>query len=271
MIVKAFEELNIDLNNSWLIGDSTADMLAAKNMDIKSILVETGHAGLDEKYWVLPDFIVPDIDSGVNFILHTYPKYLNFCSKYSEEVKFGDFIFVGGLSRSGKSTFASVLKYALQLNGKKAHILSLDRWLKSESNRTIGITGRYDIDEFQKFIENVWINRNNEQILNLPGYNKIKKQKVDSVELLNYSKGDILIIEGTIALNLEASKLFYSKNYFITINEDVRKDRVIKEYLMRGDSLENAIQIYNDRQIDESPIIVKSKSNSIQIDSTQFY
>ena len=39
MIQKAREELNIDLKKSWLIGDSTTDLLTAQHAGLKSILV----------------------------------------------------------------------------------------------------------------------------------------------------------------------------------------------------------------------------------------
>ena len=271
MIVKASRELNIDLNNSWLIGDSTTDIETAKRIGINSILVETGYAGLDQKYWAVPDFIVPEINAGVDFILDTYPKYINFCSKYAGEIEHSGFVFIGGLSRSGKTTFASVLKNSLKLTGKNAHVLSLDRWLKSKENRTEGVIGRYDIDEFNNFIQSVWNNRENDQILSLPGYQKLKNKRIDSIETIDYKNGDILIIEGTIALNLDVLKFFPSVNFYVNLDETIRKERVLKEYLLRGYSHENAKEIYFQRQIDETPIVISSSSKGILIDSTQFY
>jgi len=271
LIERAAEELNIDLNNSWLIGDSTSDIETAKRKGITSILVETGYAGLDQKYWAVPDFIVPDLNFGVDFILNIYPKYINICSEYTEKIGYSDLVFIGGLSRSGKSTFASVLKKTLQLVGKNAHVLSLDRWLKNIENRTEGVIGRYDIDGFRNFIQCILENKENNQILSLPGYHKLKNQRFDSVETIEYKNGDILIIEGTIALNLDAINYSSSINFYVSINEEIRKERVLKEYLLRGNSNEKALEIYNKRHIDETPMIIASSSKGILIDSTQFY
>ena len=271
MIDKACKELNIDLSNSWLIGDTTTDIETAKKKGISSILVETGHAGLDQKYMAVPDFIVPDLNAGVDFILDTYPRYLNFCLKYIREIDFSDFVFIGGLSRSGKSTYASVLRDALGLSGKKAHVLSIDRWLKNKENRTEGVIGRYDIDEFYKFIQSIWDNREKNQCLSLPGYQKLKNKRIDSVETIDYKIGDILIIEGTIALNLDKLRSYSSINFFVNIDEEVRKERVLKEYILRGFSLENAKKIYSQRQIDETPTILANSSKGILIDASQFY
>src|SRR5271170_6426787 len=45
MIQKAVADLNIDLKQSWLIGDTTTDLQTAKNAGLKSILVRTGAGG----------------------------------------------------------------------------------------------------------------------------------------------------------------------------------------------------------------------------------
>jgi histidinol-phosphate phosphatase family protein len=52
MIQQAVRELNIDLAQSWLIGDTTTDLLTAKNAGLRSILVRTGYGGKDGKHEV---------------------------------------------------------------------------------------------------------------------------------------------------------------------------------------------------------------------------
>jgi histidinol-phosphate phosphatase family protein len=83
LVNSAVKELNISRDLSWLIGDTSTDILTAKNASLKSILVETGYAGLDQKYLVLPDFIVPDLSSAASFILDIYPKLYDYCFKIS--------------------------------------------------------------------------------------------------------------------------------------------------------------------------------------------
>jgi histidinol-phosphate phosphatase family protein len=69
MIQSAVEDLNIDLKQSWLIGDTTTDVQTAKNAGVKSILVHTGAAGKDGKYNARPDFTFDTLNEAVNFIL----------------------------------------------------------------------------------------------------------------------------------------------------------------------------------------------------------
>jgi histidinol-phosphate phosphatase family protein len=69
MIQKAVRELNIDLQQSWLIGDTTTDLQTAKNAGLKSILVRTGSAGHDGKFAVAPDHITDNLLDAVRLLL----------------------------------------------------------------------------------------------------------------------------------------------------------------------------------------------------------
>lgn len=65
LIEQAVRDFNIDLSSSYFIGDSTTDILTAKNAGLRSILVKTGFAGKDKKFIVKPDFVENDILSAV--------------------------------------------------------------------------------------------------------------------------------------------------------------------------------------------------------------
>jgi D,D-heptose 1,7-bisphosphate phosphatase len=69
MIQWAVADLNIDLRQSWFIGDSTTDLQTAKNAGVKSILVRTGAAGKDGKHNAPADFTFENVKEAVNFIL----------------------------------------------------------------------------------------------------------------------------------------------------------------------------------------------------------
>lgn len=55
MIEQAQSEFNIDLNSSWMVGDTTVDLETARRAGIKSVLVETGYAGKDGRFPNTPD------------------------------------------------------------------------------------------------------------------------------------------------------------------------------------------------------------------------
>jgi histidinol-phosphate phosphatase family protein len=69
LLVKACQELAIDPANSWMIGDTTSDLEMARRGGLRSILVQTGVAGRDEKYSTTPDHTAVDLDSAADFVL----------------------------------------------------------------------------------------------------------------------------------------------------------------------------------------------------------
>jgi len=69
MFKKAKNDLNINLEKSWVVGDSTSDILAAKKAGMMSVLVLTGHAGKDGNYNTSPDYIAKDLNEAVDLIL----------------------------------------------------------------------------------------------------------------------------------------------------------------------------------------------------------
>lgn len=69
MIDQAVRDYNVDLENSWLIGDSTVDIQTGKNAGIKTLLVHTGEAGQDGKYNVEADEEKDSLSGGIQYIL----------------------------------------------------------------------------------------------------------------------------------------------------------------------------------------------------------
>ena len=70
MLRKAAERFNIDLSQSWFIGDTTMDIQTGKNAGTKTMLVKTGEAGMDGKYDVKPDYIAGNLLDAVKLILN---------------------------------------------------------------------------------------------------------------------------------------------------------------------------------------------------------
>lgn len=74
MLLKAAEELNIDLNKSYMIGDMTTDIACGERAETKltSILVETGSGGKDKKVDIKADVTVKDFKAAADFIIADY-------------------------------------------------------------------------------------------------------------------------------------------------------------------------------------------------------
>jgi histidinol-phosphate phosphatase family protein len=69
MIRRAAADLNLDLAQCWLIGDTTTDVQTARNAGVRSILVRTGSAGADAKFAATPDFTCDTLNAAADLIL----------------------------------------------------------------------------------------------------------------------------------------------------------------------------------------------------------
>ncbi len=68
MVQRAVRQLNIDLKQSWLIGDTTTDLQTARNAGLRSILVRTGSGGKDGKHNAQADFVCDNLLDAVRLI-----------------------------------------------------------------------------------------------------------------------------------------------------------------------------------------------------------
>lgn len=69
MIEKMAEQYNINLQQSYMVGDTTTDIMTGINAGMNTILLETGEKGMDGKYNVIPDVKVKDLFMAAEWIL----------------------------------------------------------------------------------------------------------------------------------------------------------------------------------------------------------
>ncbi len=69
MILDAAKQFNIDLAESWTIGDSTMDIQTGANAGTHTILLKTGVGGTDQKYDVTADYAAENLMSAVEIVL----------------------------------------------------------------------------------------------------------------------------------------------------------------------------------------------------------
>jgi D-glycero-D-manno-heptose 1,7-bisphosphate phosphatase len=50
MLLRAAADLNLDLDNSWIVGDKLSDLEAGVVIGVRPILVRTGHGAGEEAY-----------------------------------------------------------------------------------------------------------------------------------------------------------------------------------------------------------------------------
>lgn len=76
MLLKAADDLGIDLTKSYMIGDMTTDISAGEKADEKvvSIGLETGSGCNDKKVDIKPDVMVKDFKAAADFIIADHNK-----------------------------------------------------------------------------------------------------------------------------------------------------------------------------------------------------
>lgn len=73
MILKAVKKFNINIKKSFLIGDSTRDILAGDRAGLKTILVKTGHTRKDPwQFNARPDFITKNLNEVVKLLKKSF-------------------------------------------------------------------------------------------------------------------------------------------------------------------------------------------------------
>ena len=66
----AVDKYNINISESYLVGDKTQDIQFGKNSNLTTILVQTGKAGKDGVFDVKPDFVAKDLYEAALWIVN---------------------------------------------------------------------------------------------------------------------------------------------------------------------------------------------------------
>jgi len=126
--------------------------------------------------------------------------------------------------------------------------------------------GRYNLDSINNIFKSVLVSDRHKLKLNLPFYSKKNNKNFEDTDYIDIFPEDILIFEGTIVF--EVGRRQETIDFFLSIDEENRKERVINEYISRGFSYEDSIAIYNSRCNDEVPLIMNKtfiNANALEI------
>lgn len=69
LIERATKAINVDLRRSWMIGDTTRDILMAERAGLHSVQVTTGEEGSDSRHVATPDYICSSFGDAVDKII----------------------------------------------------------------------------------------------------------------------------------------------------------------------------------------------------------
>ncbi len=255
LIERAVAELNILRDGSWMIGDTTTDLRTARNAGLKAVLVRTGHAGRDGRWPALPDFEFLDVLEAAEFIVDLYESLLARARDLLPPCEPGSLVAIGGLGRSGKSTWASLFREVLAERGQRAWILPLDSWLRSEAERGPGpVTTRFDCDAITAAASKL-AGRTEAVELSLGRYDRLTRTREEEGVSLRISPEDVVLFEGVPALAIEALVATSSHRFYVECPEPERRERFWREYRSRGCADDEIEQLFRRREADEHPIV----------------
>ena len=169
------------------------------------------------------------------------------------------YVFIGGLSRSGKSTLSNKI-YNKVSKIKKCFLIPLDSWIIDYDQRRPNSTvlERYNIAEIKQF----FLNLSNSNAVSIPNYDSILRKRVinDYTEKLLITEG-LVIVEGVIAL--EVAKLVGLEGFkiYVNVSNYTRIKRLITFYKDYKKVHKNEYKkIIMDRELEEIPFIKKTAS-----------
>jgi uridine kinase len=244
-----------------MVGDTTTDVEAGRRAGLRTVLVRTGHAGLDGKHPFGPDYVATDLSDAVSWILDGHRTMCQRLAFVASAALVGRLVLVGGLARSGKSRAAQVLKELLAAFGRTAHVLSLDSWLKPAGERTegAGVLSRFDVDSAVAALAPVVAStvRCN---LSVPVYDRSTRRQHLRPITMSVGADDVLIVEGVPALLIPALGTMAALKVHLDVPEADRVDRLRADYGWRGYAEPSVEALLESRSRDETvPILEAAK------------
>jgi histidinol-phosphate phosphatase family protein len=114
LVDQAVAELNLDTSMSWLIGDTTSDVQCAVDAGLFPALVDTGHAGSDNRFSTRCALRFSDAPAAIRFIVETFPEIWQRCVEAAASASPGGRISVCGIDRDMARHGARLVAAALR-------------------------------------------------------------------------------------------------------------------------------------------------------------
>jgi histidinol-phosphate phosphatase family protein len=260
MLTRAAKDLNLDLSCSWMVGDSTGDVEAARRAGLMSILLSTGHGGRDGKWPSQPDAECVDLPDAVALILDRWEGMLAAFRPLAARVAPGDIILLGGQARTGKSQHAAALRRAIQAAGKPATVVRLDAWLRAEGARDgNSVLDRYDLSSAAEFLRRAAPAGGR---FVLSRYDRRSRQPVSNGLELQIPPRSVLVVEGVPALASAALAVLAQHRVAVQRGEESRQAAMRRDYGLRGWPPERIGRLIAERLEEEFPVIQASLASA---------
>ncbi len=257
MFLKAAKDLNINLKESYMIGDSERDILAGKNAGSVTVGVMTGNGV--KKTNEIPDYFFKDVKQAVDFIVDR--PYDNILIRILDDIKVSNkkpyIINVSGNTKSGKSILSSFLEIELKKKGFKVEKIELDNWLLKEDQRDHckNVYDRFQINKIEKDFTDII----NGETVFIASYSNHHLRQSRNIEY-NIVGSDVVIIDGIVALSSKKLRECSDLKIFMQVKEVLHKQRIIDYYTWRNKEQAEIEELYQKRKQDEYQLIEKESN-----------
>jgi uridine kinase len=225
------------------------------------VLVRTGYGGRDQRWPARPDFEFFDLSEAVGFIVDRHAPALEQARRSLPTCAAGSLLTIGGLARSGKSSWASLFCEVLAERGQRGVVLPLETWLRSRTDREPGdVLDRFDVEAITAAVKRLQGRRHACVELTLGHYDRFSGERDESGLTISIEPEDIVLFEGVPALAIEALVAASSASFYVECSETVRRGRFDREYQGRGLSKTETEALYLEREADEHPLIKRGAS-----------
>ncbi len=263
MIEEAKKDLNIDCNQSYIIGDSFRDIICGRNSGLTAVAVRTGK-GLKDKY-VEPDYFFENISDAVDFIVDDpfFDQYLKIKKLFlKDEINDKPFVIsIGGLTRSGKTTLSAYLKKKFIDDGIMSSVISLDNWLLSKDERTSGsdVYNRFQIERINRDLDDFFKGKE----IEIHRYSPLDRIKMDT-KVAYKNNNPLIIIDGIVALSSEIIRNNSNIKIFCDVNDDLLYRRFKQFYKWKNLHDDDINEIFKQR-ISEEYTLIRNDRNYADI------
>ncbi len=262
LIDRAVQELVIARNRSWMVGDTSSDIRAGGLAGLRTILVRTGHAGLDGKYPDEPNYVMPDLSAAVDWILRGHTFIARLLLPVTAAAVDARLVLIAGPARAGKSSVARVMAEQLGATGRVVHVLSLDGWLRPVGQRTegCGVLERYDMPGACAALIPI-IASASRHWLQWPCYER-KSRIAQLGPTRSIGPEDIIIVEGVTALMHSTLLAASDVQLFVDVDDTIRLQRLNADYAWRGVPPDSTRFNIGSRNMDELPAVRASAAHA---------
>ena len=259
MIDQARSRFNIDMARSYLVGDSARDILCGKVAGVTTIGVRTGEGCRGATGPSRPDFMFEDLSQAVQFILDDpFRETLDaVAGRVVSDLRSPRgrplTISVAGNSRSGKSTFAELLRRELRRRDVAALTVNLDDWIVPRAQRTaaMGVLDRFQITRLEGDVRALL---SGHPVSIRPYDARTSTARSDAIEY-RLDGMDVVIFDGIVALGNAALRELSDVRVFLDIALDEWRARGAAFQAWKGRGPEEIATILDDRTIDEFGVI----------------